>query len=412
MTLGPVVAPGDFLIVTSRQPPTSLDIDVLQALDNADGLALTAFAVAIVITTTLLAFFMLYEKRVKAIRSSNHGSLILQFNTYLAEVYWQVWGLTIDQEAFEPPNWPSRWLWLHFVLAAFIGIFGTWLNLMSTDIVALRPVLQINSFEDIFMDEFEHIHPVVMRELYLYPMLLKAPHGSKYHTLLGRLRNNGSVVSSAMSLKSVNYLLSTKIESAVAENSVCFLAVELLYRIAFQKFLCVTRPGLMTKMRIADEMFGGGVLTFFMRKGVDPAIRHILDYNLRTVHEASIANEFGKNSMAGLVDGFSNSDGAWNATKCMMNVKPVDDSFPHSIVLRSAALENIMTYCGYIIAVAIIALSVEYLIFNRKAIVRSMKRFLVRYFGCIVCALWHISSSMLYGIEQAAFKFSVWKSLS
>lgn len=126
--------------------------------------------------------------------SSKESFALLKVNVIVSiarKSFWSIAGVLLDQENVNTDsNWPLRFLWTPYCFAVFIAIFGYFLNLMSTDLIAIVKLPELHSFNDFSSPYFEHYQPRFFVGTPLYSYMLGIRSGKHLHPLKQRIFNN------------------------------------------------------------------------------------------------------------------------------------------------------------------------------------------------------------------------------
>lgn len=361
--LGPVVAAGDFLIISSRQLPKVLEVDVLQAIDNADETAYSAYCSCSTILATLIAFSVVRSGK----RRMRRASFLKRFTEKLLNTVWHMISTIVDQEHYALKSETGRVLWLTFVIATFIAVFGILMNCMSTDIVQKIPPEQVETLNDLFLEKFKHIAPKVMRNYFLYPFLVRTKSNPSYGKLLSMIsgKNSSNLVEMTMTMDNM-MMLQKMIMDRIKDNKACLLLSEFIFMAAYLSFFCRMREDIHTRVHMAKNRFGGGIMFWMYGKQIHPLARKVLDYNLRIFNEGDLmlptADFFFKKELEKSLGPMS-----LNSSICVESVKATlsslsfkeDEENPDGIIVVIPALYHIINFCCWLTAGAFFILVLE-----------------------------------------------------
>ena len=122
-----------------------------------------AFATVCVMMSSVLAIESLVVKL---------PSNIWVYYGKMAKALWSLVRALIDQEYFLVKRWPSKFGWWVMCVAIFIVMHGYILNLVTTDIaVPIKPKV-IDSLEDFYQPEFEHVVPGIFTTFWFLDRLI------------------------------------------------------------------------------------------------------------------------------------------------------------------------------------------------------------------------------------------------
>lgn len=313
--IGPVLTNGDVVIVTAFEKDSNASVSVLKAMNTVDGLVYSTYVTCAWIASAILAFMHVASSRKSTLR-------VRYYISRLSETVFHLWGLSLNQENFTQDWNASQTLWLHVNVAVYVGVVGIFLNCMSTDLVAKRRIPHINSLDDLLSEEFAHIPPLVITNLFVYPLLKYSAKGSKLHDLyLHAVKTNRIYNASTNSTGMYSFINRT--QYMVEHNNECCLAPEFLYHSWIKRFVC-HHPVFSKNIenaRLAKESFGGGTITWLMRNGLSRKLRRALDIKLRAQHEMGLAvKKTDETTQNGLDDmGFSTD---MRSIKCMEQIQP------------------------------------------------------------------------------------------
>lgn len=365
ITTGPAYAPGDTVIETGTMERHNLTIDILNVFHNADEIMYSALASCVCITAALLAFFVVYETR-----QSIFGSTL--YPRQMMNSLWDVFSLVVDQEDFKAMSLKTRLLWTSFVIAAFFSVVGYFLNSMSTDQVAHRPVAQIESIDDLILGRFPDTPPYVIKNNFLYPLLSRALNGSKLNRLLKVIQRGSKEQIIEMDYKGegmAKKMANTK--QKLGDNTGCLLIAQLYHEHVIKRFICHDDPDLGLKIRVGREMFGGGISVWMVRRGLDDCLRRFANFRLDSLREFGIVDNMTPMIIQAFLDAYG-WETKWENLKCIAGAaeeKAV--RMPH-LKMESFHKLQVLFFGGMLIAV--IAWMLEVIITWLRAKWRTLRR--------------------------------------
>lgn len=322
ITTGPAYAPGDMVIGSSKMEHRNLTIDILHVFENADDITYSAFASCAYVSATLLGFFVIYERRQSIFSATT-------FPMQMMNSLWNIFSLVVDQEHFRAISLKTRLLWAHFVIASFFAVFGYFLNSMSTDQVAHRPVRQIESIDDIISGRFPKSPPHIIKNNFLYPLLLSARNGSKLNQLLRILQKRGP--DAIADLKFGGSDLSERMlrmKQQMRDNAGCLLIPQLYHEHILKRFVCHDDIDLGSRARVGREMFGGGVIVWMLRNGIDDGLRRLATLKLGSLREFGIVDKMTPMMVQALLDSLGRET-KWENLQCMAGFEEKEKQVPH-----------------------------------------------------------------------------------
>ena len=151
-------------------------------MQQFDGSLYSSFAHCAIIVATLMAICASWA-HLAAHHSSFGRKVRRRFREHCLHALWRQVELLLDQEYFAPATLQTRLLWLHFVVAAFVIVFGYLGNLLSVDMIVEIPAARIDNIDDLLSERFEHVEPGVVVNMFTFSLMKNAPPS----TPMGRL---------------------------------------------------------------------------------------------------------------------------------------------------------------------------------------------------------------------------------
>lgn len=277
------MAPADVGILTTVNLATFLISDSTDVVHNFDYLFYIYFALIIFITSGVITTINI--STLKSLK--NRRQWLLKLALVYKDSVWQIVTVIVDQENYQPKQWPTRLVWAAFNISSLVLVYGYFLNFMSTEQSVQKKSAVIDSLDDLLYDPvFKLITPVIIKALFEYNVLKSASKSSEEGKLFKRLSDNGNesildVRVSTLGFRSwaaspLRKMLDELIEGKVALISTGWAEdnIELLVPKLFGDMM-------ETKKRTfhsSSNTFLRGTFCLFYSKQIDPRVRRYMDY--------------------------------------------------------------------------------------------------------------------------------------
>ena len=307
------------------------------------------------------------------------GSLLLKrrkstktITNYLVKLYqttWKVFELVLDQEDFKNSRLFANFLWLLLCFLLLVVITGFFLNMMSSDLVALKPGNNINELRDLLKGgTFAHSNPVILKILYFYEYLLKSTTGSPLQQLYQKMADfekdncrhmsTCSFVDFDMSQSHKMLEILEYVTSLLGDDtrSRCFLFNRQYFESALSRLACMYRPSMFLMAHVSHQAIVSDILVlFYNRHRATWMLRERIDYlTMSRLEFGYVPTTMTK--LATAVAEQVNFQYDWKAQKCMAKFEddPKPNSYPPLWWLRKTSL-----ICTGLLAIGTVCLIVE-----------------------------------------------------
>ena len=212
---------------------------------------------------------------------------------------WSIFETAVDQENYRPKVVHTRSVWLFLSLSVFVFIFGYFLNLISVNQIADQPPILLEKLADFRKPEFQHVNPMMIKNLFYFDVLVRSEEGSDLHYVYDRMVRTGNCSgSNAYNAEFCNVLTldeqGTKYTSqalsrvlrGLSNIDFSMLANEII-NYQLMTIFCLISPESRKNFMVSSRLMSGHLATMFSKKIPYPV------YQLYSFRVTSSMLEFG-----------------------------------------------------------------------------------------------------------------------
>ena len=275
--------PADVTIISRKYDPYTQTLPLMKLWASSfDILTVTYVMISVILFTsvfTLTEDLLVVKSRTRLLKRLLKTTYINIFKVFFSFV---------DQENFEASSISGRIIVWFFNLFLFFFVHGFVFGSMGADLVALIDPPVINSMYE--FTNTSQTQPVIIRQLFLIPLLKKAQPGTDLWHLNSVLKskNDSNIFSFdiSQSFTKVQQSLTDLLEE-VMRLLKALVIPDLIWSIG-KPLLCETQPSLARKIRHSSNLFFPGVFTSIMSLKIDPHLRQYWNYFVGTLCETRI----------------------------------------------------------------------------------------------------------------------------
>ena len=285
---------------------------------------------------------------------------------------WHMLETMLDQENYQPVSDLAQLLWLFVCTAIFITIFGFWVNLISTDIVAQQYPPPIDSLDDILNEpRFAHPYIIAPKTFEAHERLYNAPPGSVFNRIYESISKQANCSNPTDFTRCPFFEIRTELTNNL-QNLIPFFADKfrndgfgiLGCRVLIDNaktMLCRTMPHLGEEFHTSPPV-SEDYDTMMSRKGLDSEVSRFVHQMVRT---SMVESALVQHTLDSVAEATLNKYMPLSVTyyECLDNRKETDvDEEVANIVLQLTAISNLMIAISIALLVALLILLWELLI--------------------------------------------------
>jgi hypothetical protein len=290
--IGPVAMEADVVIISRKKYGEQVTREILAFLRDFDQNVYLYFMIVIVYFCVIYTTFsqIHYSQSPDA---EKNVAIEIQIAKDFFDNIGNSRNMLMGQENFSPKSDIQRILVLFFAIALLFSVQGIFLNKLGADLVAKTSPYNIDSI-DYFVKNITHMKPIVIKKLYLLQVLKnsqKTEKLGKLWTLMEREEDE--------TILDVDYRGYDQIDIPTQQTRLFKILQEIedskkalfLPRQMTELALavgCTIKPDNVSRLHLGKESFAKGILTSIVSHGIDPRLRNIWDYFLRTVTETGL----------------------------------------------------------------------------------------------------------------------------
>lgn len=279
--VGPAIAASDARIVSMKPNTTNLDVDITDIVYSMSKEAYICEAV-VLITVTAILILITVTNTPKQRKFSDVVRLVCRKASDFA---FNIVELILDQENFQSDNESQKVLWTSLSIATFVVVFGYICNSMSTDLVAERPVKNIDYLSDLLTAKFKHVMPVMWNDMPLMGyMLLRPNHTPEYQVALKSVDNNYTVNGPGDRF--------TELVNIAKNGGAAGIMTEFIWYYALKVVGCLETPKDVKRVHVSKTSFGNGLLSVIFNRRLNPNLLKAAHYRIATTVETGLV-EYG-----------------------------------------------------------------------------------------------------------------------
>ena len=289
--IGSVFAPSDVAIVFMRKNGTNFNRELISFVMDFPGIVYTFIFLALIIFVVSLAIM----ERTKDSKIVDRLSMKQVGHLFEQTVY-----ALFDQEYMEAVSVSGRLVWLTLLIFIIVFINGIFLSKLGADLVVMKEPHKIESIEELIHNNSK-TRPVASKQLFLMN-LLKQAAVYRPESTLGRLYKvlmssedlvmNFNAASEDIDIDKINGQHVALFES-MQRHEKAMLMPKVFVKMS-RNIQCLTQPGLVRNMTIAEQTFAHGILTFIYAPKINPMVRRMVDYFIGTFFETALLRSFEK----------------------------------------------------------------------------------------------------------------------
>lgn len=382
--IGPVLSSDELKFMITKRKGAQKFLDVISIVQNFDLLTYSYIfccTYCVIAISAIITFCGRIRRKKRTVRKCKIVWLVMKS---VSKYSWSICEIFLDQENLNPITWPDRILWLHYCLACFFTIFGIFLNLMSTEMVAVTKLPRIETLADLFLPYFSKSTPSVFTNLPSYSLIKSAPANSLLGALKERLNVNPRFSLINLDHRNSEYMMerARDVQAAISGDDTSLISSEWTID-AIRIGLCSSNPDLASKFYISKS-FADGVMTFYFNKQFDVRAVNYISTKYSIVRESGLHGHIAKEYIKTVHLVKFGVPYGWTAMKCFEGSGENDNDSEEkltSIGLQLISTQLTFKICGYCIAAAALVIIFE-LIFRIMCMMR-MRRIITKCRKCI-----------------------------
>ena len=280
--IGPVIGPADVAIGYFKNDPIQIKREMTSFVTDFPRIVYAYIFIGLYLFAVC---FMITEGREVAFTKRFRPKKLMSIFEKTAYTL-------LDQETLDAGTTRGRIILTVLHVLVIFFIYGLFLNKMGADLVIIRDPYSIDSIEELIHND-STTKPIIAKYGFLLD-LLKQAYVHRPDSTLGRMFE---VIHS--DLKNFTYHIdpNQNIDASLQKGLTLLKRMEskevayVIPHIGFQmmnRLFCLLVPDQMAKVKLAQETFAHGILTFLLSKDIDLILRKQIEYDLHTAMETSL----------------------------------------------------------------------------------------------------------------------------
>lgn len=334
----PVVGPMDIIIMGSKGFETEEATDILDVLHNLELAAMTGLMTTTMITVTLMTLILTLHKKCRDLKR-----FVKEYMKNYYRILFECYDVYVDQEDLRTRQWTVRIMWCSICISVYIVIHGILLNLMSVDsVVKIEPPV-VDQLSDLFLKVFSHVEPIIIKSLYFYPAFR---NDQKFARLKRRVKKENLLDVGKLGPLGLQQRL---LSGVVSGKEVMTLSMYM--ERCVRPVLCLADYNGMNQIHLSKSIHSG-MLTTFYNKNIDPRLRTLLDYRIRSFIETRQTEHEVRILSLGIIQGLDNTPLSLNVTMCIENDAFKDEkTLPPPTPWRALRTTLMLFFIGFYLSV-------------------------------------------------------------
>ena len=355
------LAEADMIIWSGRPEPRQIKVNISHVLQNFDGLLYAFLLIGLAMATIWLASFfdwqsMKIKPKIKFYKKRTYLNLLRKFYRFIRLIVRHILYLLLDQEHLVTKCPKTRILWLSLCWFVFFTVFGFFLNLMSTEMVAEIPRPTLDTIDDLFTEEFKDVKVFVTNVLPAHNYILS----SRKDTLvqLGKqiARNDVSDVLKTSVLSLNDNMFDTggdlikRIQDVIKYKGSAFIVEKFVKTRGLSMVQCQFDHQFIEKSHESDT-FGQGAMAIPLYSRIDSNLKSYFDQVFKSMIEFGMKEYLANRGCHKVFDTMGVHIDAFQTMKCM---NPIKDKEEKDLQLKLETLGIVLKGCGVSFAISLV----------------------------------------------------------